>query len=305
MVKEQLRTVQLVPVTPFDANGRLALDAFRELIARTCAAGIRVFVPGAGTGEFHSLADEEIVALAKAARKAIAEIAGAPSLVMSPLGGALQRAVELSKRAADAGADCGLVMPLEFPFLCDASAGEYLRELLDRSAIPLLIYKKADVPSNSLLLDIAAHPKLLGIKYAVNDLGAFQAAIDANNKDVDWYCGSAERFAPYFALAGAPGYTSGAGVICPRLTLAMHAALAAGRWEEAMRLQRRILPIELFRAKNGSSYNISFLKHAVKLTGIDCGQPRAGQRRLTKDEERQVEEAIEPVLAAERDIRGG
>src|SRR5438876_656520 len=135
----RLATVQLVPLTPFSRDGQAVLPDVLGSYARSLyEAGIRVLLPGAGTGEFHSLA-----------------------------------------------AECG-----------------------DR----------------------------LGL-----------------------YCGTAERFAPFFHLAGARGYTSGAGNLCPRLTLALHAALRAGRFDEAFRLLALIRPIEDYRARDGESYSISML----------------------------------------------
>lgn len=106
-------------------------------------------------------------------------------------------------------------------------------------------------------------------------------------------------------LAGAPGYTTGAGNLCPRLTLAMHAAFARGDWSEGMRLQRLIAPIEAFRARDGSSYNISMLKYAMTRVGKDFGPPRPPQRQLTPDECREIDRLLEPIIAAEREIQPG
>ena len=86
------------------------------------------------------------------------------------------------------------------------------------------------------------------------------------------------------------------------LTLAMHAAATAGDWTEALRLGQLIRPIEDFRARAANSYNISFLKAAINVTGLDFGAPRTPQRQLTADEVREVERVIEPILAAEREM---
>ncbi len=296
--REQLRTVQLVPITAFDAQGKLALDPMRQLMQRLCDAGIRVFIPCAGSAEFNSLAADEITAVIRMTR----EVVGDEAVIMAPIGLQLHYALELGKRSLDAGADCVLMMPLDFPYISDAGARDYYLAVLDQLNCPTLVYKKADVPSNKLLLELADHPNLIGVKYAVNDLDLFNTVVQQDGGRVDWFCGSAERYSPYFALAGSTGYTSGAGNICPRLTLAMHAALAAGDWTEALRLQRIILPIEHYRARAASSYNISFLKYAITHTGLDFGQPRPPQRRLTAEEMREVDEMIQPILAAENEL---
>ena len=50
-----LRTVHLVPLTAYGESGELNLDAQAEHTARMSAAGMRVFLPAAGTSEFHRL----------------------------------------------------------------------------------------------------------------------------------------------------------------------------------------------------------------------------------------------------------
>ncbi len=294
----RLKTVQLVPVTAFDARGELALPVMQQHTERLLEAGVRVLIPCAGSAEFHSLSLDEIVATVKMMR----QVAGKEAVIMAPIGLRLQDALALGERTIEAGADCILVMPLDFPYLSDAGARDYYTALLERLNVPLLLYKKSEIPSDDLLLELAEHPRLIGVKYAVNDLPAFQQVVERDRGRIEWYCGSAERFAPYYALAGAPGYTSGAGNICPRVTLAMHAALAAGNWTEAFRLQRILLPIECYRARQGNSYNISLLKYAIRATGLDFGEPRPPQRRLTAAEQREIDALLTPILNAEREL---
>ena len=111
-----------------------------------------------------------------------------------------------------------------------------------------------------------------------------------------------ERFAPFFMMAGAPGYTRGAGNLCPRLTLAMHQALAGGDYQEGMRLMNIIRPIEDYRARDNHSYNVSFLKSAIRHLGMDFGEPRPPYRRLTEAEHDELESMIQPILRAEAEL---
>jgi 4-hydroxy-tetrahydrodipicolinate synthase len=86
------------------------------------------------------------------------------------------------------------------------------------------------------------------------------------------------------------------------LTLAMHAAFARGDWSEGMRLQRLIAPIEVYRARDASSYNISMLKYAMTRVGKDFGPPRPPQRHLTPDECREIDRLLAPILDAESNM---
>ena len=296
--REQLHTVQLVPITAFDANGQLNLEPMAQLMARSYEAGIRVFLPCAGSAEFHALQPSEIISVIEVVRDNV----GDDALVVAPTGYHAEHAIELVNQAHAAGADAGLVMPLSFPYLSDAGARDHLLRIFDQSNLPIMVYKKGDLPSDELLLELAEHENLIGIKYAVNNMDAFTRVIRADQGRIDWFCGTAERFAPFYALAGAPGYTSGAGNICPRLTLAMHAAMQQGNWDEALQLQQALLPIEYYRSRENDSYNVSMLKHGIKQTGLDFGVPRPPQRQLTELEMKEIDEMLVPILEAEASI---
>ena len=59
---ERLAAVQVVPLTPFTPDeNRVAREQLAGHIRDLYEAGIRVFLPGAGTGEFHSLSVEEVL----------------------------------------------------------------------------------------------------------------------------------------------------------------------------------------------------------------------------------------------------
>ena len=298
----RLATVHLVPPTPFTADGREVVpEKLGEFVRAVVAAGVRVLLPAAGTGEFHSLSAAEVVACVRATRAA----AGGGCVVLAPVGLGVGHAVQVGRQAADAGADALLLMPPVHPYLSDAGFRDYFGAIAAAVPLPLLAYKKGPVPSDALLGELAAGGRLVGVKYAVNDLDAFTRFAERQRGGPGLYCGTAERYAPFFMLAGAAGYTSGAGNLCPRLTLALHAALAAGRHGEAMELLRVLRPIEDYRAREGDSYNISMIKYGMRVCGWDFGPPRPPQRRLTPEEEAEVRRLLGPILAAEAERARG
>jgi 4-hydroxy-tetrahydrodipicolinate synthase len=296
--REAYRTVQLVPLTAFDANGNLNLEPMRRQTQRLYESGIRVFIPCAGSSEFHSLTNDEILAAIEMTRSVV----GADARVLVPVGLQLRSAIELGQRAVDAGANAMLVMPLSFPYVSDAGARDYYHQLMDAVGCPAIIYKKDAIPSNDLLLELADHPQVLGVKYSLSDVTEFQQVVSRDEGRIEWICGHAERYAPFFMLAGASGYTSGAGNVCPRITLAMHRALARGDYEEAFRCQKYLWPIEAYRARAGNSYNVSFLKYAMQHAGLEFGQPRPPYRQLTGDERAEIDRIVPALLAAEQDV---
>lgn len=297
--KSRLRTVHLVPLTAFDTAGNLALDVQAQHTARMYAAGMRVFMPAAGTSEFHSLSADEIVSLVNVTREA----SGPDAQIFAPVGLQLSYAIEVGLRSLEVGATGVMFMPFAHPYLSNAGARDYYRQVIGRLRCPTLIYKKSPIPSDELLLELSGDPHVVGIKYAENNLHDFRKVVLADRGRIEWLCGSAERFAPYYMLAGATGYTTGAGNLCPHLTLAMHAAFAAGEFAEGMRWQKLILPIEDFRAREGDSYNISMLKYAIGKMGQDFGPARPPQRQLAAQDKSAIDDLLAPILAAERELK--
>lgn len=297
--RAQLRTVHLVPLTPFDSANRLNGDLLAGHISRMYAAGMRVYLPAAGTSEFHSLSADEVVESVRITREA----SGPDAAVFAPVGLQIGHAVDVAVRSLEVGATGIMFMPWSHPYVSDAGVRDYVETVLEAAPCPALVYKKADTPSNVLLLELADHPHVVGVKYAVNEMHEFRKVVLADGGRIEWLCGSAERFAPYYMLAGSGGYTTGAGNLCPRLTLAMHAALSSGEYSEGMRLQQLILPIEDYRARARDSFNVSMLKHAMTLTGEDFGPARPPQRKLTSAECAEIEGLMRPILGAEAELQ--
>ncbi|MES2790970.1 MAG: dihydrodipicolinate synthase family protein [Planctomycetota bacterium] len=297
--RRRLRTVHLVPLTAFGADGKLNLEAQAQHLRRMYAAGIRVYMPGAGTSEFHSLSATEIVDIVRVTREAT----GPDALIFAPVGLQVGHAIEVGIRCREVGATGVMFMPFAHPYLSQAGIRDYYLQVLEAVQLPALVYKKSPFPSDALLLELAAHPLVVGVKYAENNMHDFRRVVTADQGRIEWLCGSAERFAPYYMLAGGTGFTTGAGNLCPHLALAMHAAFAAGEFVQGMELQQHILPIEDYRAKDGDSFNISMLKHGLASLGLDFGPARAPQRQLTSNEKTEIDKIVETVMKAEADIQ--
>jgi 4-hydroxy-tetrahydrodipicolinate synthase len=295
---QRLDTVQLVPPTPFTPDGRKVIgERLAQLGRELAGAGVRVFLPAAGTGEFHSLSADEVVECVRAMRSAIDD----SCTVLAPIGFGVEHAVAIGKGALDAGAHALLLMPTVHPYVCDAGFRDYFLTISERLGQPLLTYKRGPVPSDTLLLELAGSGHLCGVKYAVNDLDAFArfAAAAKPTGQLGLYCGTAERWAAYFMLAGATGYTSGTGCVAPATTLALHRSLGAGQFAEAMRLLAILRPLENYRAKDGESFNIAAIKYATSLRGTDFGPCRPPQRQLNDKDRAEIRVIVETLLAAE------
>jgi len=85
---------------------------------------------------------------------------------------------------------------------------------------------------------------------------------------VAWLCGTAERWAPFFHLAGAVGCSSGLANFAPAESLALFAALEAGEWDHAMEIRARLLPFEELRQGRHTGNNVPAVKEAMQMLGL-------------------------------------
>ena len=89
-----------------------------------------------------------------------------------------------------------------------------------------------------------------------------------------WVGGLAEIWAPPLCAVGARGFTSGLINVWPEHSVAIHAALEAGDYGRANELIAIMLAFEEIRAEEQNGTNVTGVKAALQLIGIDCGPTR-------------------------------
>lgn len=123
--RSRLRTVHLVPLTAMDRRGQLDLDIQAEHTRNMYQSGIRVFLPAAGTSEFHSLSRSEITEIVRVTRSA----SGSDALIFAPVGLQVEHAIGVGQDCLEAGADGIMFMPFSHPYLSDTGCLSYFREI--------------------------------------------------------------------------------------------------------------------------------------------------------------------------------
>ncbi|GGK66365.1 dihydrodipicolinate synthase family protein [Sphaerisporangium melleum] len=263
-VRRALASVVSVPVTPFDDTGGVDEKAYAAVVSRMVEAGVTAVTPGGNTGEFYSLSDEErnrVVALT-------AETAG-DARVIAGVGHDAARAARQAVEAAELGAHAVMVHQPVHPYQSQDGWVDYHRAVAE--AVPelgVVSYLRSPLIGPAAVRVLAAAcPNLAGVKYAIPDPVRFAEMADAV-PELTWVCGLAESWAPFFWPGGARGFTSGLAAIAPGLSLELHAQLEAGDTAAAMRLWRRLKPIEDLRARRGNAANVSVLKEALAQLGV-------------------------------------
>jgi 4-hydroxy-tetrahydrodipicolinate synthase len=265
-LRDRLRSVVAIPVTPFAPDGQVDDQCYRRLVRFMVDGGITVLTPGGNTGEYYSLSPVE--------RRRVVEltVAAAPdAVVVAGVGLDPATAAADAQAAALAGADAVMVHQPVHPFRSVDGWVAYHRDIAravpDTGLLPYL--KDPRIGSDAVFALAQACPGLVAVKYAVPDPISFAGLVsDTASLDLVWLCGLAEHWAPFFAAGGAVGFTSGLATVDPARSLAMLAALHDGD-QTAMRTQwRAIRRFEELRAAAGSQDNVSVVKEALAQRGL-------------------------------------
>jgi 4-hydroxy-2-oxoglutarate aldolase len=168
--------------TPFYADGNVyfkKLESNVERYSRTPATGIVVL---GSTGEAIMLSDEERRDVLRVARES-----AAPSKVLIAGTGAesVVETLRLTEYAAELGYDVALIRTPHFyrKQLSPASLLVFYRTVADRSPLPVMIYNVPpftayDMPAE-LVIELAEHPNVIGIKESSGDVEKVRKMVEA------------------------------------------------------------------------------------------------------------------------------
>ena len=249
--------------TPFDREGRLDEEAFREL-----AQALEPLVDGllvyGSNGEGVHLTPQERARGLRALRPRKPFLVGLMEETLPQAEGAL-----LEAKAA--GAMALLATP---PRYYHGSLGAGLLRYYEALAekMPLFLYHvpqntKVDLPLEAVEA-LAPHPNVLGIKDSSGDLSRI-AFYQARLQEFRVYTGHAPTFLGALAL-GAEGGILAAANLAPRAYRALLDHFREGRLAEAQELQKKLFPLGDLLAKGG----VPLLKQALRHLGLPAGYPR-------------------------------
>lgn len=270
-MRQALTGVSGVPVTAYDGRGEIEPRVTAKVYERVAAAGIHNIVAAGNTGEFYALTPEEISQVHEAAVSGV----GGKAPVTAAIGRSLREAIRMAKDAKAIGASAVMSHQPVDPFAAPTAQIDYFRSLAEASPLPLVAYVRADGFGVEDMVRLAGHPNIVGIKFATSDLMLLSKAIAASDpKGALFVCGLAESWAPAFTAVGAQGFTSGLVNVAPKLSLAVHAALARGDFAAARSVVARLEPFERMRTKFRNGANVTVVKEAVMNSGLDVGPVR-------------------------------
>jgi 4-hydroxy-tetrahydrodipicolinate synthase len=270
-VRASLSGISGIHITPYAQDGHLNEPLLRQVVRRIADAGIHNIVSGGNTGEFFSLTFDEVVRLQAVALEAMGENAVRTAAV----GRSLSEALATGRQAIAAGAEALMIHhPLD-PFAAPSAQSAYFEAIADAATVPVMAYLRSDALPVADLVRIAGHPNVAGVKFATQNLMLLAECIrETAGTPAVWVCGLAEGWAPAFYAMGARGFTSGLVNVDPVRSLNIWQALDAGRYADARALISPIAAFETLRTRHNNGANVTVIKEALILEGLDVGPVR-------------------------------
>jgi 4-hydroxy-tetrahydrodipicolinate synthase len=282
-------------VSPIDAQGRILTDVLGRLVSDLIKAGVQGLTPLGSTGEFAYLSREQRAAVVRstieAAGKRVPVVAGVASTSTAD-------AVEQAKHYQTLGAD-GILAILEVFFpLKDAQIESYFRAIADAVDIPVVLYTNPQFQRSDLTLDVIArlstHPRIRYIKDTSTNTGRLLSIM---NRCPAMKVFSASAHIPAAVmLIGGVGWMAGPACIVPRQSVKLYELCRAGKWPQAMTLQR-----ELWRINEAfARFNLAAcIKAGLQIQGYAVGDPVPPQAALSLAERKVVEGILADVARLE------
>jgi 4-hydroxy-tetrahydrodipicolinate synthase len=256
-------------VTPFDAAGRLDLAKAEELAAHLVELGNDGLVVNGTTGEGPTTTDEEKSELIRAVVGAVGDratvVAGAGTYDTA-------HSVHLAREAEKAGAHGLLLVTPYYSRPPQSGLVLHFTAVADATNLPVMLY---DIPPRSVIpIDVetlqrlAEHPRIVAVKDARNDLRVGTEVLATTT--LAYYSGDDPVNLPWLSV-GAVGFVSVIGHVVANRLRELLDAYEAGDVDRARNLHYATLPVIRAMGRVGG---VIFAKTALRLRGIDVGEPR-------------------------------
>jgi 4-hydroxy-tetrahydrodipicolinate synthase len=262
-------------ITPMRPDGALDEKAFADFVEWQISEGTHGIVPVGTTGESPTLSHNEhrrIVEIAvKVSNGRIPVLAGAGSNSTS-------EAIELAKHAREAGADGILVVTPYYNKPTQEGMFLHFSAIADAADIPMIIY---NIPPRSVvdmsvetMARLAKHKNIVGVKDATANLVRPLHTSRACGQDFIQLSGE-DHTALSFNAAGGVGCISVTANVAPRLCSEMQSAWMEGRFQDAMAIQNRLVPLHDSLFAETSPGPVKFAASLLGKTSEMCRLPLA------------------------------
>ena len=256
---KEIKGVLTAMATPFDADGRVDEGAARRLAAYLLDHGSHGLVVAGSTGECPTLTDEEEIELLRSVR---AEVGDETLIVCGTGTNDTRHSCELTKMAAEAGADASLVVVPYYNKPTEAGIRAHFEAVA--AAVPELPMVMYNIPARVI---VNASPALIGEIGQIDNVVAVKQANDDELGPIDGLtvlAGNDNTFLRVLEFGGGGGITVASHIVGDRMREMWEAALA-GEIERAREIDAEITPV--YEATSVTTNPIP-LKAALAMLGL-------------------------------------
>ncbi|SFM77455.1 4-hydroxy-tetrahydrodipicolinate synthase [Methanolobus profundi] len=275
-------------VTPFSNDGSIDKESFKNIVNFVEEGGVSGVVVCGTTGESATLSTgehKELINLCIDCAK-VPVIAGTGSNNTA-------EAVELTKHAADAGADGALIISPYYTKPNNEGLVAHFKKIAESTDIPIILY---NVPSRTgqdmpleVIVELSKVDNIVAVKEASGNLAKLSQILEETvDEDFEVLSGEDGLTFPILAMGGA-GVISVVANIVPEMMVKMYDAVKEGDLETARRIHFEVSP--LIRALFTETNPIP-VKRAVELIGLSGGTMRLPLAPLSEENSVTLENAL-------------
>jgi 4-hydroxy-tetrahydrodipicolinate synthase len=281
-------------VSPVDEVGRVRDEVLARLCEHLIAAGVHGLTPLGSTGEFAYLAWAQkrrvVEVTLEAAAGRVPVVAGVAATTTAE---AVRQAVELERLGT-----AGILAILEAYFpVPDDGVVAYFRSVAEAVACPVVLYTNPQFQRSDLSLGaierLAEVENIRYLKDASTNTGRLLSIMNRVGDRLGIFSASAHVPACVMLLGG-KGWMAGPACLIPRQSVRLYELCRAGRWDDAMVLQRELWRLNQLFAKNALA---ACIKGGLEFQGFAVGDPLPPQPALDAAGRDEVRAALEAAGA--------
>jgi 4-hydroxy-tetrahydrodipicolinate synthase len=275
-------------VTPFTNDNAIDSESFRNIVKFVENGGVSGVVACGTTGESATLSTAEHKELINLC----IDCANVPVVAGTGSNNTVE-AIELTKHAADVGADGALIISPYYTRPNNAGLIAHFKKVAESADIPIILY---NVPSRTgqdmpqeVIVELSKVENIVAVKEASGNLDKFSQLIEETaDEDFTVLSGEDGLSFPSFALGGS-GVISVVANIVPEKMVKLYEAVNAGDLKTARQLHFEMAP--LIRALFTETNPIP-VKRAVELIGLSSGNIRLPLASLSEENSVTLENAL-------------
>ena len=275
-------------ITPIK-NGRIDYLSLGRIIENQIKAKIPALIIGGTTGEAATLSDVERYTLFEFTKE---KTAGRVKLIFGTGTNDTRAAMRHTKRAEEIGCDGALIVTPYYNKGTYRGVTRHYEEIAKSTALPIILY---NVPSRTgvnltekQLAELSKIDNIVAIKEAGDSMDRY-VSLSAHRNLLGLYAGNDSQIYTTLTLGGL-GVISVLSNVLPKLAVAITENFSAGKYEKALNLQLKALPIisALFTETNPAP-----VKYAMKKLGLCENELRLPLMPVSEETAKAIDTALE------------